>query len=102
MPTEETSTTIPAIQEPQAKQEPANKVRKIIKFLNGKKVIKRTCGDGYRYDPATKRCIKLSPQELKKMKIANKKRVRKMAKKMAIILRKRKKSMAIRKSRMGE
>ena len=49
MPTEETSTTTTAIQEPQAKQEPANKVRKIIKFLNGKKVIKRTCGDGYRY-----------------------------------------------------
>lgn len=79
------------------------KVIKKIKFLNGKKVIKRTCSkDGFRYDPKTKRCIKLSPQELKKMKIANKKRVRKMAKKMAIILRKRKKSMAIRKSRMGE
>ena len=60
MPTEETSTTKTAIQEPQAKQEPANKVRKIIKFLNGKKVIKRTCSkDGFRYDPKTKRCIKL-------------------------------------------
>lgn len=84
------------------KQDEPSKVRKIVKFLNGKKVIKRTCGPGYRYDPKGKRCVRLSPQELRKMKLASKKRVRLMKKKMASILLRRKKSLKIRKSRMGD
>ena len=90
-----------APQVPQKKADSPNRVRKVIKFLNGKKVIKRTCGEGYKYDPNTKRCIKLSPSDLRKMKIASKKRVRKMRNKMGIILRKRAKSLRIRQSRMG-
>ena len=90
-----------AHQAPQKKTDSPNRVRKVIKFLNGKKVIKRTCGEGYKYDPKTKRCIKLSPSDLRKMKIASKKRVRKMRNKMGIILRKRAKSLRIRQSRMG-
>lgn len=73
--------------------------KKIVKYINGKRHIKRTCGDGYKYDPEAKRCVKLSPQELRKQKLANKKRLKKMKTKMKQILRKRMISMKIRKAR---
>lgn len=87
---------------PEVKKVPGNKVKKIIRFLNGKRVIKRRCGDGYYYDPKQKRCVKMSPQEIHKRFLGSKKRVRKMRQKMGIILRKRARSMKIRQARMGE
>lgn len=80
-----------------------NKVVKKIRFLGGKRVIKRKCtGFGYYYDPKQKRCVKMSPQEIHKRFLGSKKRVRKMRQKMGIILRKRSRSMKIRQARMGE
>ena len=79
----------------------SNVPKKVVKFLNGKKVVKRTCGNGYKYNPKTKRCEKLSPSEIKTLHFASKKRVRKMKTKMASILRKRMRSIGIRNSRMG-
>lgn len=32
---------------PAAKKAPGNKVKKIVRFLNGNRVIKRRCGDGF-------------------------------------------------------
>lgn len=78
-----------------------NKPEKVIRFLNGRRVIKRICGGGYKYNPALKRCVKLDPSQMKKLKLAQKKRVRKMKMKMGTILRKREKSMKIRNSRMS-
>ncbi len=33
-----------------------NKPEKVIRFLNGRRVIKRICGGGYKYNPTLKRC----------------------------------------------
>lgn len=83
------------------KKPEGNKVKKIVKFLKGKKVVKRVCGNGYAYDPKHKRCVKVAPSELRKRALGAKKRVRKMRVKMGLILRKRAKSMKIRNARMG-
>lgn len=72
---------------------------KIVKYIDGKRTIKRTCGDGYRYDPDLKRCVKLTAMELRKQKLASKKRVKKMKMKMKQIMRKRDKTMRIRDAR---
>lgn len=82
-------------------KEAGNKIKKIIRFLNGKRVIKRRCGMGYYFDPKQKRCIKMSPREIHNRFLGSKKRIRKMRSKMGIILRKRAKSMKIRQARMG-
>lgn len=74
---------------------------KIVKYIDGKRTIKRTCGDGYRYDPELKRCVKLTAMELRKQKLASKKRVKKMKMKMKQIMRKREKTMRIRDAREG-
>lgn len=87
----------------QSQEAGGNKLVKKIRFLGGKRIIKRKCtGFGYYYDPKQKRCVKMSPQEIHKRFLGSKKRVRKMRQKMGAILRKRKKSMKIRQSRMGE
>ena len=83
-------------------KEAGNKVKKVIRFLNGKRVVKRRCGGGYQYNPKTKRCEKLSPKEIHARFLGSKKRIRKMKIKMGNILRKRARSMKIRKARMGE
>ena len=81
----------------------SNKIIKKIRFLGGKRIIKRTCsGFGYAYNPKTKRCEKLSPKEIHARFLGSKKRIRKMKIKMNNILRKRARSMKIRKARMGE
>ena len=82
-------------------KEAGNRVKKIIRFLNGKRVVKRRCGMGYVYNPKTKRCEKLSPKEIHTRFLGSKKRIRKMKIKMGNILRKRARSMKIRKARMG-
>ena len=84
-------------------KEVGNRVKKVIRFLNGKRVVKRTCsGFGYQYNPKTKRCEKLSPKAIHTRFLGSKKRIRKMKIKMGNILRKRARSMKIRKARMGE
>ena len=92
------------IETPEIKpKEAGNKIIKKIRFLNGKRVVKRTCsGFGYAYNPKTKRCEKLSPKEIHARFLGSKKRIRKMKIKMGNILRKRERSMKIRKARMGE
>lgn len=86
---------------PAPKKEAGNKVKKIVRFLNGKRKILRKCGNGYVYDPKQKRCVKMSPKEIHNRFLGSKKRIRKMRAKMGIILRKRAKSMKIRQARMG-
>ena len=84
------------------KKEAGNKIKKVVRFLGGKRVIKRKCtGFGYYYDPKQKRCVKMSPKEIHNRFLGSKKRIRKMRAKMGIILRKRAKSMKIRQARMG-
>ena len=83
-------------------KEAGNKVKKVIRFLNGKRTVKRRCGGGYQYNPKTKRCEKLYPKEIHARFLGSKKRIRKMKIKMGNILRKRARSMKIRKARMGE
>lgn len=84
------------------KKEPGNKIKKIVRFLNGKRIIKRTCTKfGYYFDPKQKRCVKMSPKEIHNRFLGSKKRVRKMRSKMGMIIRKRKRSLKIRQSRMG-
>ena len=79
-----------------------SKPEKIVKFLGGKRTIKFTCTDGYKWNPAIRRCERIEPTTLRKMTLGAKKRVRKMKARMGAILRKREKSMKIRLSRMGD
>ena len=79
-----------------------SKPQKIVKFLGGKRTIKWRCSEGYKWNPAIKRCERIEPTTLRKMTLGAKKRVRKMKARMGAILRKREKSMKIRLSRMGD
>ena len=79
-----------------------SKPQKIVKFLGGIRKIKWKCADGFKWNPAIKRCERIEPTTLRKMALGAKKRVRKMKARMGAILRKREKSMKIRLSRMGD
>ena len=79
-----------------------SKPQKIVKFLGGKRTVKRKCADGFKWNPTIRRCERIEPTTLRKMTLGAKKRVRKMKARMGAILRKREKSMKIRLSRMGD
>ena len=72
------------------------------RVIRNKKVVKKAfCPDGYRYDANKKKCVRISPEQARKMSKAAKKRARKMKGKMAKIVRKRMKSMKKRTRTMG-
>lgn len=75
---------------------------KVVRFKDGKRIVKRTClVPGFKYDPESKSCKKIPMSTVRKMKLGAKKRVRLMKSRMNSTVRKRKRSMRIRKSRMS-
>lgn len=66
--------------------------RKLV-VRSGKRMIKMTCGPGFRYDPEAKRCIKLTQKELVVKSRAAKKAAKKSKGKGAAAARKRALSM---------
>lgn len=56
--------------------------KRVLRVRNGKKelvtqkVYKEPCRDGWRRDPKTDRCVKMSPQEIRNRKLAAKKTAR--------------------------